>query len=134
MHSADGDLTPEAAGALAVLHARYAGDIQKHVRRLLSDDKEAEDVTRAVFVRASEELALGGRAPASLRSWILSIAQQEALNRGRAAPVVQASAAPADAPSRSWRADPRPSAAPSNRPSTARFTASESVTVDRPRP
>ncbi len=99
----DADLAPEAAGALAVLHARYSDDIHKHVRRLVGDEKEADEVTRAVFARAREELANGGRAPSSLRSWVLAIAQQEAVNRARARPEPRPSAAAGNGLPRAWR-------------------------------
>src|SRR6266705_2589710 len=80
MH-ADQDLTPEIAGVLAVLHARHSAEIHHHLRRLLNDEEKVKVVARAVFARAREELIHGGRAPSSLRSWVLSLADQEALNR-----------------------------------------------------
>src|SRR5205823_1348786 len=75
------ELAPEAAAALALLHARYAADVLKQVRRLVGDDKAADEATVAVFARARVELGTEHRAPASLRSWILAIAHEEAVRR-----------------------------------------------------
>jgi hypothetical protein len=134
MLSSDNGLAPEAAGTLAVLHARYADDIHKHVRRLLGDGEEAEEVFRAVFVRAREELAQGNRAPASLRAWILAIAHQEAVRKTPDVPEANRPARPRDAPSRPWRARQRlPEGAPQS-PEPARAALFGTTTTELSNP
>jgi DNA-directed RNA polymerase specialized sigma24 family protein len=136
MHS--DDLAPEAAGALAVLHARYSDDVHKHVRKLLGDEKAAEEVARAVFTRARAELAQGGRVPSSLRSWVLSIAQQEAVRSRDAAsprpsdPQADGRAPPSGPPADAFFRPSNPGRRPTSAAATAERPPAPAATTARP--
>ncbi len=74
--------------AFRALYERYADVVYAFVRRMLGEDAAAEDALQDTFLRVARSLpsfATGG--PATLSTWILSIARRAALTPRRPPPV-----------------------------------------------
>ena len=72
-------------GALAEAYRRHGGAVQSLARRLLGSDAHAEDITQEVFVRLWEQPERFDHARGSLRSFLLSIAHNRAVDQLRSA-------------------------------------------------
>lgn len=83
----DGELVAAlAAGdvdALDVLYARYAGPAYSLAMRILGDPGQAEDVVQEAFVRVWKAAASFQATRGSLRSWLLTIVRNRALDHLR---------------------------------------------------
>ena len=69
--------------ALAEAYRRHGGAVQSLARRLLGSDSQAEDITQEVFVRLWEQPERFDHARGSLRSYLLSIAHNRAVDQLR---------------------------------------------------
>jgi len=75
--------------AMAALYGRYAGTVYAHVKRILGDAHEAEDVTQHVFAKLLTVLPRYERREAPFAAWILRMAHNAAvdhLRRSRSVP------------------------------------------------
>lgn len=83
----DGELAAAlAAGdvqAADVLYTRYAGPAYSLAMRILGDPSRAEDVVQEAFVRVWKSAATFQAARGSLRSWLLTIVRNRALDHVR---------------------------------------------------
>lgn len=70
-------------GALAETYRRHGGAVQGLARRLLRSDTHAEDITQEVFVRLWEQPERFDTERGSLRSFLLSIAHNRAVDHLR---------------------------------------------------
>ena len=70
-------------GALAEVYRRHGGAVQSLARRLLGSDAHAEDITQEVFVKLWEQPERFDHARGSLRSFLLSIAHNRAVDQLR---------------------------------------------------
>ncbi len=77
---------PDAQVALAF--ERYGPEIQAHLRALVRDPGEAEDLAQETFVRLLAEIA-AGRAPDNTRAWLHRVASNLAMSYGRHRRVAQ---------------------------------------------
>ncbi len=71
--------------ALAEAYRRHGGAVQSLGRRLLRSDTHAEDITQEVFVKLWEQPERFDPARGSLRSFLLSIAHNRAVDHLRSA-------------------------------------------------
>lgn len=71
--------------ALAEAYRRHGGAVQSLARRLLGSDAQAEDITQEVFVKLWEQPERFDHARGSLRSFLLSIAHNRAVDHLRSA-------------------------------------------------
>jgi RNA polymerase sigma-70 factor (ECF subfamily) len=70
--------------AFRVLYERYADVVFAFVRRMLGDDAAAEDALQDTFVRVARSLpSFDARGPATLSTWILTLARRAALTPRR---------------------------------------------------
>jgi len=69
-------------GAFALLFQRYRAPVCHHLGRILRDPAAADDLTQEVFLRLWDRAAQW-KAEATLRSWLLRIATNLALNHLR---------------------------------------------------
>ncbi len=69
--------------ALAEAYRRHGGAVQSLARRLLGSDSQAEDITQEVFVQLWEQPERFDHARGSLRSYLLSIAHNRAVDQLR---------------------------------------------------
>src|SRR6185503_2977993 len=74
----DGD-----AEALQGLYLRYSGPVYRHVRAVIRDEHEAQDLTQLVFLKLIA--ALGGYDPrhGPFRPWLLRVARNLAIDEIR---------------------------------------------------
>lgn len=71
--------------ALAEVYRRHGGAVQSLARRMLRSDAHAEDITQEVFVKLWEQPERFDPARGSLRSFLLSIAHNRAVDHLRTA-------------------------------------------------
>lgn len=69
--------------ALAEVYRRHGGAVQALARRLLASDAQAEDITQEVFVKLWEQPERFDQSRGSLRSFLLSIAHNRAVDHLR---------------------------------------------------
>lgn len=88
-HASDATLVVAIArwneAALAEAYRRHGGAVHALARRLLGSDAQAEDITQEVFVRLWEQPERFDHARGSLRSFLLSVAHNRAVDYLRAA-------------------------------------------------
>lgn len=70
--------------ALHFLYVRYSPDILRHVRRLVQDDYEAEDITQNVFIKLISVISKYEPREVPFSAWILRVARNAALDHLRA--------------------------------------------------
>lgn len=73
---------------VALAYERYAPEIQAHLRALVRDPGEAEDLTQETFLRLLGEVA-EGRPPENTRAWLHRVAMNLAMSYGRHRQVAQ---------------------------------------------
>jgi DNA-directed RNA polymerase specialized sigma24 family protein len=61
--------------AFAFLYARYADDVYLHVRRILGDDDEAQDVVQRVFERLIHAIGAYEERHGPFLHWVLRLAR-----------------------------------------------------------
>jgi RNA polymerase sigma-70 factor (ECF subfamily) len=69
--------------ALAEVYRRHGGAVQSLARRLLRSESQAEDVTQEVFVKLWEQPERFDQARGSLRSFLLAMAHNKAVDHLR---------------------------------------------------
>jgi RNA polymerase sigma-70 factor (ECF subfamily) len=69
--------------ALQELYQRYAGNVYRHVRGLVRDEHEAEDITQQVFLKLMSVLPQYEEAKAPFGAWILRVARNLAIDHLR---------------------------------------------------
>lgn len=60
----------------------YGGEVGAHLRAVLRDGSDAEDLHQEAFLRLHAEAA-AGRPPANVRAWLHRVANNLAMSRGR---------------------------------------------------
>lgn len=73
---------------VALAFERYGPEIQAHLRALVRDPGEAEDLAQEAFVRLMAEVA-AGRPPDNTRAWLHRVASNLAMSYGRHRQVAQ---------------------------------------------
>jgi RNA polymerase sigma-70 factor (ECF subfamily) len=76
--AADGD--PD---ALQDLYLRYAGPVYRHVRAVIRDEHEAQDITQLVFLKLSAALPGYDERHGPFRPWLLRVARNLAIDQIR---------------------------------------------------
>jgi RNA polymerase sigma-70 factor (ECF subfamily) len=69
--------------ALQELYQRYSGNVYRHVRGLVRDEHEAEDITQQVFLKLMSVLPQYESAKAPFGAWILRVARNLAIDHLR---------------------------------------------------
>jgi RNA polymerase sigma-70 factor (ECF subfamily) len=69
---------------LHFLYARYYPDVLRHVRKLLQDDYEAEDIAQNVFIKLMTVIRKYEPREVPFAAWILRVARNAALDHLRA--------------------------------------------------
>jgi RNA polymerase sigma-70 factor (ECF subfamily) len=67
-------------GALHYLYVRFADDVHRHVRRIVSSPHDAEDVTQNVFAKLMASVLHYEQRQVPFRAWILKVARNAALD------------------------------------------------------
>ncbi len=71
--------------AFRFLYVRYSGDVLRHVRGLVRDQHEAEDITQNVFVKLISVIGKYEPREVPFAAWIMRVARNCALDHLRAA-------------------------------------------------
>lgn len=69
--------------ALRFLYERYARDVQRHVRPVVRDDHEAEDVTQLVFVKLMTAIIKYDERAVPFFAWLARLSQNVAVDHRR---------------------------------------------------
>lgn len=89
--SAADDLVKQAAGraregdrgALQYLYARFAGEVQRYVERIVHEPHDAEDITQNVFAKLTSSLERYEQRESPFVAWLLRVARNAALDEVR---------------------------------------------------
>jgi len=65
------------------LYARYSGNVYRHIRGVVRDSHEAEDITQQVFLKLMSVLPQYEEAKAPFGAWILRVARNMAIDHLR---------------------------------------------------
>ncbi|MCW3018919.1 MAG: polymerase, sigma-24 subunit, subfamily [Solirubrobacterales bacterium] len=74
--------------ALGFLYARYADDVYEHVRGMVHDPHDAEDVTQQVFTNLIHVIDKYDEREVPIFAWILRVAGNVAVGYPRCQPVI----------------------------------------------
>jgi RNA polymerase sigma-70 factor, ECF subfamily len=66
------------------LYARFSGPVFRHVRGIVGDRDDAEDITQAVFAKLAKALLTYERRGVPFSAWVRRVARNEALDHLRA--------------------------------------------------